>query len=118
MVSGIAYKSCPNSSHSSSGYKVAEDSTPTKPLFTVSASSVIFSTFYSSSSVTGAVTIGMRGRPGTRRIKTLVFFGINAASSRYSVIIWALVTTRSKSVPLPKCLDSNIFSFKFRTEIK
>nr|GMC85239.1 hypothetical protein Iba_chr04cCG19280 [Ipomoea batatas] len=117
MVSGIAYKSCPNSSHSSSGYKVAEDSTPMKPLFTVSASSVIFSTI-GLHSVTGAVTIGMRGRPGTRRIKTLVFFGINAASSRYSVIIWALVTTRSKSVPLPKCLDSNIFSFKFRTEIK
>lgn len=42
--------------------------------------------FYSSSSITGAVTIGLRGRPGTRRIKTLVFFGINAASSRYSVI--------------------------------
>jgi hypothetical protein len=28
----------------------------------------------------------MRGRPGTRRISTEVFFGINIASSRYSEI--------------------------------
>lgn len=28
----------------------------------------------------------MRGRPGTRRIRTEVFFGINIASSRYSAI--------------------------------
>ena len=30
--------------------------------------------------------MGMRGRPGTRRIKTDVFLGINIASSRYSEI--------------------------------
>lgn len=33
-----------------------------------------------------SVTIGKRGRPGTRRIKTEVFLGINISSSRYSEI--------------------------------
>uniref|UniRef100_A0A2P2MI24 Uncharacterized protein n=1 Tax=Rhizophora mucronata TaxID=61149 RepID=A0A2P2MI24_RHIMU len=65
-----------------------------------------------------SVTMGMRDRPGTRRINTEVFFGISIASSRYSSLVWALVTTRSKSVPLPKCFDSNIFSFKVPTDIK
>ena len=41
---------------------------------------------YSSCSLTGAVTMGLRGLPGTRRIKTEVFFGINIPSSRYSEI--------------------------------
>ena len=31
-----------------------------------------------------AVITVMRGRPGTRRIRTDVFFGINIASSKYS----------------------------------
>lgn len=36
--------------------------------------------------ITTPVTMGMRGRPGTRRTRTEVFLGISTASSTYSEI--------------------------------